>query len=84
MSRKRTGYSGKDRQESAVTTVRRGEERATSVMVDRQSIAEAAYFKAEKRGFRPGCETQDWLEAEREMMRFSLNRANDSAPSRRG
>jgi Protein of unknown function (DUF2934) len=27
-------------------------------------IAEAAYFLAEKRGFAPGCEWQDWLEAE--------------------
>jgi len=30
-------------------------------------IAEAAYYKAEKRGFEPGYETQDWLEAETEM-----------------
>lgn len=31
-------------------------------------IAEAAYFKAEKRGFRPGREMLDWLDAEREIM----------------
>ena len=30
-------------------------------------IAEAAYFKAENRGFAPGFEVQDWLEAEREV-----------------
>jgi hypothetical protein len=30
-------------------------------------IAEAAYFKAEKRGFAPGMEMLDWLEAEREI-----------------
>ena len=30
-------------------------------------IAEAAYFKAEKRGFMPGLETTDWLDAEREV-----------------
>ena len=30
-------------------------------------IAEAAYFKAERRGFSPGMEMLDWLEAEREM-----------------
>jgi hypothetical protein len=29
-------------------------------------IAEAAYFKAERRGFEPGQDWQDWFEAERE------------------
>ena len=31
------------------------------------SIAEAAYLRAERRGFLPGCELQDWLEAEAEV-----------------
>jgi len=31
------------------------------------SIAEAAYLRAEHRGFLPGCELQDWLEAEAEV-----------------
>lgn len=30
-------------------------------------IAELAYFKAEQRGFEPGHEMDDWLEAEREL-----------------
>ena len=30
-------------------------------------IAEAAYFRAEKRGFAPGNETGDWLAAEAEV-----------------
>lgn len=30
-------------------------------------IAEAAYFRAEKRGFTPGNETADWLAAEAEV-----------------
>lgn len=30
-------------------------------------IAEAAYFKAEKRGFMPGLEMVDWLDAEKEL-----------------
>jgi hypothetical protein len=30
-------------------------------------IAEAAYFRAEKRGFAPGHEAQDWLAAESEV-----------------
>ncbi|MGZ5050916.1 MAG: DUF2934 domain-containing protein [Methylobacter sp.] len=29
-------------------------------------IAESAYYKAENRGFEPGHELEDWLEAERE------------------
>jgi hypothetical protein len=33
----------------------------------RRMVAEAAYFKAEKRGFAPGFEQQDWLEAENEL-----------------
>ena len=34
----------------------------------RHMIAEAAYYKAEKRGFSPDGQTADWLEAEREIM----------------
>jgi Protein of unknown function (DUF2934) len=30
-------------------------------------IAEAAYWRAERRGFAPGSELEDWLEAEREV-----------------
>jgi len=30
-------------------------------------IAQAAYLRAERRGFAPGCELQDWLEAEAEV-----------------
>ena len=30
-------------------------------------IAEAAYFRSEKRGFAPGCELEDWLAAETEL-----------------
>ena len=33
-----------------------------------QMIAEAAYYKAEKRGFYPGQDLQDWLGAKREIM----------------
>jgi len=35
----------------------------------RQMIAEAAYFKAEKRGFAPGFDRLDWIEAERDILR---------------
>ena len=30
-------------------------------------IAEAAYYRAEQRGFAPGCEVEDWLAAEGEV-----------------
>ena len=33
----------------------------------REMIAEAAYYRAELRGFTPGGELQDWLEAEAQM-----------------
>ena len=33
----------------------------------RQKIAEAAYYRAEGRGFAPGEEEADWLEAEKEL-----------------
>lgn len=34
-------------------------------------IARAAYFRAEKRGFAPGGELQDWIEAEAEVLRLT-------------
>lgn len=33
----------------------------------RASIARAAYFRSERRGFAPGYELEDWLAAEREV-----------------
>jgi len=30
-------------------------------------IAQTAYFRAERRGFAPGCELDDWLAAEKEI-----------------
>lgn len=33
----------------------------------RRMVAERAYCKAEKRGFEPGHDMNDWLEAEREI-----------------
>jgi hypothetical protein len=35
--------------------------------VRRRRIAEAAYYRAERRGFAPGADVDDWLEAEREV-----------------
>jgi hypothetical protein len=41
-------------------------------------IAEAAYFRAERRGFAPGHEAEDWLAAEAEVDSNLLR--GDSAP----
>lgn len=32
-------------------------------------ISEAAYYRAERRGFQPGAEDDDWLEAEKDLDR---------------
>jgi hypothetical protein len=34
----------------------------------RRQIAIAAYYRAQRRGFAPGGELEDWLEAERELL----------------
>lgn len=34
----------------------------------RQLIAEAAYYRAKQRGFTPGHELEDWIQAEAEVM----------------
>jgi hypothetical protein len=38
-----------------------------------QWISEAAYYKAEARGFMPGCELLDWLEAERDYIQLQVD-----------
>jgi hypothetical protein len=37
----------------------------------RQEIEKAAYYRAQARGFAPGYEEQDWLEAEKEVLKRS-------------
>ena len=40
----------------------------TPSLVDRKRmVSEAAYYIAERRGFRPGNELHDWLQAERQV-----------------
>ena len=54
---------------------------ATSPVVDwTAAIAERAYYKAERRGFAPGFELDDWLAAEREVAQLL---APMSAPKRK-
>jgi hypothetical protein len=38
-------------------------------------ISEAAYYRAEKRGFTPGLEAEDWVQAEREVLERMKSRA---------
>jgi hypothetical protein len=46
-----------------------------------RNIAEAAYYRAEQRGFVPGYELDDWLAAEREILALYDESANPSAQS---
>ena len=47
---------------------RKAEKSNESNSFERQRrIAEAAYYKAERRGFTPGQEERDWLDAEKEI-----------------
>lgn len=46
----------------------------------RRQIAEAAYFRAKQRGFAPGHELEDWVEAESEVM----GRTGGKSPQRSG
>lgn len=50
------------------------QEEATDIAEREARIAELAYLKAEKRGFEPGHEMEDWLEAEVELNQEELNK----------
>jgi Protein of unknown function (DUF2934) len=70
---KATGRSvmvaGKSKQRNP--EVRPGAGPALSAPERQMLIARAAYFRAEKRGFAPGGELQDWVEAETEVLRLT-------------
>ena len=51
----------------AAQTLRAQGDAKTSDHERRKRISEAAFYKAERRGFAPGGEERDWLEAEREV-----------------
>jgi hypothetical protein len=44
-------------------------------------IAEAAYFRAERRGFVPGSELEDWLQAEADVERIVQSGGSQSRHS---
>jgi hypothetical protein len=46
-----------------------------------EMIKQAAYFRAEKRGFAPGLEADDWQQAEAEVL-SKFRRANGAAQAR--
>lgn len=81
-STNRHAHTRKDK--DALTTTSPGESAAGSPLgvggVDpaerSRRIAEAAYYRAQRRGFCPGCEMEDWLEAEREIDEQSGGDAN--------
>lgn len=52
---------------SEATQEAAGETQPASAAPRQEAVAKAAYYKAEQRGFAPGYEMQDWLDAEREL-----------------
>jgi hypothetical protein len=58
--------SGLDQAEEAQLGVQ-DDQTAASEHERRRRIAEAAYYRAEQRGFAPGGEESDWIEAEKEI-----------------
>jgi hypothetical protein len=57
--------------------------RAPAIAPRQSMIAEAAYYRAQRRGFAPGHELDDWLEAEAELARAPASFASreKSTPS---
>lgn len=54
---------------ASATAVTQDADLSTGAEDRQRSIANAAYFKAESRGFEPGQDLRDWLEAEAEFDR---------------
>ena len=70
----RRARQGKPKGNSAAAAVTVAED------VRRAMIAEAAYFHAERRGFAPGDEVQDWLKAEAEVDALLTGAAHGHRP----
>ena len=64
------GVTATVKPEPGTADVRPGSAPALSAPERERLVALAAYFRAEKRGFAPGCELQDWVEAEAEVLRL--------------
>ncbi len=65
MSKSNKQSSAKKTTDFVKTEVKKSEKSATVMSAERQRmISEAAYYLAEQRGFSPGDEMEDWLQAE--------------------
>jgi len=53
----------------------------TDAELFRAAIAEAAYYKAERRGFLPGYELADWLAAESQVFQQMSRAGADLSPT---
>jgi hypothetical protein len=67
------GAPAKAKPKQGDTEVRPGSGPGISAQEREVLVARAAYFRAEKRGFAPGSELQDWVEAEAEVLRLIGN-----------
>jgi hypothetical protein len=66
MTKVKQKSSAKELSENRSTTVTNSRT-INNIRQHEDTIARKAYYKAQKRGFIPGFETQDWLEAEKEI-----------------
>ena len=72
--------SGSGAQPGAVTAAPAGEAAKSEARPERhRKISEAAYFRAERRGFAPGGDVNDWLAAEADVDREMQSGGSRSA-----
>jgi hypothetical protein len=64
--RRTTTATPKHDSQAAMNTNSRADASADEI---RQLIAQAAYYRAKQRGFEPGHELEDWVQAESEILR---------------
>jgi hypothetical protein len=64
---------------STVRAIEEAIETGCGLNLQRRMIAEAAYYLAERRGFEPGHELEDWFTAECEIQRLWI-RAREEGP----
>ena len=73
---RRKGIQSKGQTEEVV--INSGQRSATTPEERNELISKAAYFRAERRGFTPGSELEDWLQAEEEIERMLEKRVPTS------
>jgi hypothetical protein len=64
---------------STVRAIEEAIETGCGLNLQHRMIAEAAYYRAERRGFQPGHELEDWLVAECDIQRL-WTRAREEGP----